>query len=344
MPEALTGSPGSVTREVAAEAAVWIARLHGPDRSPEMEREFRAWQAKSRAHREAFERCTEVWIDVPRVTVANAFASANADARSSRTHVWRWSAAGATAALVACVAVLLWKQVDGRYETGRGEQQRVVLDDGTRVTLNTDTRATVALSSGERRVTLVHGEALFEVAKDPARPFVVRAGGADVVAVGTVFSVRYTPEVASEAGLEVTLVEGKVAVRDALPAAVDRAASSASRVMTAGDRLRWPRLTGSALAVAQLDRPKLEAVTAWQRNETVFDDVSLVDAVAEMNRYGRTPIVLIGDFREDSLRVSGLYRTGESLGFARAVATLHGLTLHETPGRLELGKPQAGNR
>ena len=69
-------SAARLTPEIAAEASVWIARLHGPDRSLQMERECLAWQARSAAHRLAFERCTEVWEGVPGVRLADAYATA----------------------------------------------------------------------------------------------------------------------------------------------------------------------------------------------------------------------------------------------------------------------------
>ncbi len=85
-----------------------------------------------------------------------------------------------------------------------------------------------------------------------------------------------------------------------------------------------------------MDRPPIEQVIAWQRSEAIFDDVSLADAVAEMNRYSRTPIVLMGDSSLAGRRVSGLFHTGDNAGFARAVAALHGLTVYERKDRWEL--------
>lgn len=84
----------------------------------------------------------------------------------------------------------------------------------------------------------------------------------------------------------------------------------------------------------RLDQQHLEHLLAWKRGEVVFENVSLPEAVAEMNRYTRTPMVLIGDVSK--LRVSGLYQTSDSPGFAQAVAALHGLALREHQGRLEL--------
>ena len=84
----------------------------------------------------------------------------------------------------------------------------------------------------------------------------------------------------------------------------------------------------------------MDQVTAWKRSEAVFDATALSDAVDEMNRYSRTPIVLVDGLGRSALRVSGLFRTGDNLGFARAVAHLHGLRLKTDGGRLELGKAQ----
>ena len=86
----------------------------------------------------------------------------------------------------------------------------------------------------------------------------------------------------------------------------------------------------------RVDQPRIEQVMAWKRNEAVFDDTSLADAVAEMNRYSRTPIVLVGAETMTDRRISGVFRTGDNAGFAHAVAVLHGLIVHEGPDRLEL--------
>lgn len=338
-----------VSPEVAAEAAVWLARLHGPSRTRQMEQEFLAWQASSAAHREAFERCTDVWEDIPRIGLAAAYAGgASARAASTRSRkrrleaAWRWVTASAVAGVVAAgvVLVLHWRG-ENTYGTRVGEQRLVVLEDGSRMLLNTDTRLRVDFKSAERTVEVRHGEAFFEVAKDARRPFVVRVAGTEVVAVGTAFAVRYAPvsRVADE--LTVTLVEGRVSVRPAHRQAGDSLAPAHAITMSAGDRLLLDRQSPDAVfpVVARVDRPDVARVMAWKRSETVFDDTSLADAVAEMNRYNRTPIVLFDGLESSNLRVSGLYRTDDSVGFANAVAALHGLSVREHGGRLELTKP-----
>lgn len=348
-PDASADERPTVTPQIAAEAAVWVARLHGPSRSRAMERDCLAWQARSAAHRHAFERCTDTWQDVQGVTLSQAFASASASASASapapaahpptRRVFARWAVGlGVAGALMGAVWKIPPWPAEERYVTGVGEQQLVVLDDGTRLSLNTDTEVRVDLGRSRRTVHVARGEALFEVAKDPSRPFVVRASGSDVVALGTVFSVRV-----ASGRLDVALLEGQVSVRSAEVAQSQRPAEAALApaqpvLMRPGDRLRILAGSGAAqrAAQAQLDRPPMEQVMAWKRSEAVFDDMSLAEAVREMNRYSRTPIQLADQPDLRALRVSGVFRTGDNAAFARAVASLHGLTVVNGSGALRL--------
>jgi transmembrane sensor len=337
-----------VTPQIAAEAAMWVARLHGPNRTREMELQCLHWQGLSAAHRHAFERCTETWMEVPNAARAAGFTG---DISSRDAPEERWGGARkrtnrgllAVATLAAAAVVtgaVLWRSLDDAadYRTAVGEAQTVVLEDGSRLSLNTNTRVHVDFSAAQRTVNIGAGEAAFEVAQDVRRPFVVRAGGSEVVALGTVFSVRLVPPgQGSGASLAVTLVEGKVAVRAVADADAGAVAPERPLVMNAGERVRLvARTGGGAAALQQLDRPRLEQVLAWQRNEAVFDGTTLAEAVAEMNRYSRVPVVLVGDLAQADWQVSGQFRTGDNLAFARALAMLHGLVVREHEGRLEL--------
>lgn len=313
-----------MNRGTAAEAAVWVARLHGPDRSPAMEREFRAWLDTSDAHRLAFERCTDVWEAVPRLSVADAYGTGP----RPRTTAWRWAAAAL--ALLVAAGLHLWP-VDDTYATAVGEYRKIVLADGSRLHLNTATQLTVVLKKERREVHVRDGEALFEVAKDPHRPFIVHAGGHEVRALGTMFSIRLTP-LAPDA-LSVTLIEGSVEVAPNLPT---RPVPSPVR-LEPGQRLQ---VSGAAGAL-HLDRPSVASATAWARSEVALDDVSLFEAVAEVNRYGSKPIVLADDPAVRAVRVSGVYRAGDSEGFAMAVAALHGLEVRLGRDHLLIQQGQA---
>jgi transmembrane sensor len=337
--------PVVVTPQIAAEAASWIARLHGPSRTPRMERDCLEWQQRSAAHRLAFERCTDTWQDVAQISLANAFASGSskvqADGAVAGLLRSRWPAALAAGVLLSVIvlSVQYWLGL-GLHSTGLGEHSLVVLDDGTRVSLNTDSRVRVKMGAERRTVDVERGEAYFEVVKDPRRPFVVRAGRSEVVALGTVFSVRLgTGGTQPDAAVAVTLIEGEVTVQ-----ATRRSGQASAKVLVLhpGERVRMIAGdgTGGSELSEQVDRPRLEPLVAWKRGEAVFDNVPLSDAIAELNRYNRMPVVIVGDPTIGSLRISGVYRTGDTAGFARDAAALHGLVVVEHEGRLELTKPQ----
>ncbi len=367
------GPPPRLSRRAINEAAAWVARLHGPQRSREMELECLAWQRRSAENRHAFERCTEVWMEVPNAAlaagyvprprpaaasvrepgadVASAAAAAAAAPRPARAGLAGMARRAPVVAVAASLALVLgaslaawrWWPEGTAYATAVGEARTVVLQDGSRMILNTDTRVRVDLDARERRVNIEAGEALFEVAKEPGRPFVVRAAASEVVALGTAFAVRLVPAgAAAGESLAVTLLEGQVSLRPAAGGGggdADAVAPAQALVMQPGERVRLARAPGRpGPARQQLDRPPLEQVTAWRRNEAVFDRTSLADAVAEMNRYSRTPLVLVGELARSERLVSGQYPTGDNAGFAKALAALHGLVVREREGRLELSK------
>ncbi|MFG6429803.1 FecR family protein [Roseateles sp. LYH14W] len=333
--------PALVPKDVAAEAAVWITRLHGGHRTPQMEQECRAWQARSAAHRLAFERCTDTWQDVASLTLAD-YASATAarelpgSRRAARSLPWRSSLAIALALVASVMALRPWSAGDA-YDTGVGEQRVVVLQDGTRLSMNTSTRIRVDFAESQRTVKVERGEAMFEVAKDASRPFVVRAAGTEVVATGTAFMLQTSPTAKpGDQALAVTLVEGQVVVRSA---AGEGRLLETPLVMVPGQRLRLSRSDEAQrpATATRVDRPLMDQVLAWRRGEARFDNVSLLEAVDEMNRYDRVPIVVSGTAGER--RVSGVVKTGDNASFAEAMASLHGLVVRNHGDRLELVQP-----
>jgi len=329
-----------VTRETLAEAAVWVARLHGPDRSRAMELECLAWQALSSAHRLAFERCTDTWQEaagLSRAQIQSAASEPPRRAGSGGGSAGRLALAVAMLCFVVVSAVSLWP--GHAYSTGVGEQRTILLADGSRMTLNTSTEVRVKLTDALRAVTVKRGEALFEVEKDARRPFVVSVSDAKVVATGTAFLVRSTPP-ARPIGdaFDVTLLEGQVIVERASGAVQSSLASAV--VMMPGQRLRVSQAVEPGQAAvpagARLDRPELDTVLAWKRGVAVLDNVTLEEAVAEMNRYSHVPIRLGDTAAMKALRVSGVYRAGDNEAFASALASLHGLVVRPSNGGLEL--------
>ncbi len=320
--------PPRVTQAIAAEAAVWLARLHGPGRSRAMELECLAWQARSAAHRLAFERCTDTWQDVAGIKLSTYANASRADQSEARSPGWRWKVPAAAVGVVALM--LAWPDGD-TYTSQIGEQRIVALPDGSRMSLNTATRVRVDFTAKQRAVKVDDGEVLFEVAKDAKRPFVVQVAGTEVVATGTEFLVRYSHAATADEAVAVTLVEGQVIVRGEAGRPTPSLAKPV--VMQPGQRVRVGR-SMPAQAAVQLDRDLIDQALAWRRGNVVFNDATLPQAVAEMNRYSALPIVVGEELR--GMTVSGSYRAGDSASFARALADLFGLAVRTQGDQLLL--------
>jgi transmembrane sensor len=308
----ISGAPQPAS--VRAEAAAWVARLQGPERTPATERAFRRWMEADPAHAAAFNRATEVWEGI---------GGAAAGMLVGRGLVARGRVLASVCAIAFVVAGGAWGVLrDPVYSTGVGEQRNVRLEDGSRLALNTNTKVVVRYSEGRRDLELVRGEAQFDVARNPARPFIVTAEGQQVRALGTSFVVRD-----DGASVAVILLEGKVRVSPAR-----RPLSPSARPV---DLAPGERAMLAAEAPARIDRPSLEAVTAWRSGEILLDDTPLTRAVAEMNRYNKKQIE-IEDPEVAGLRVTGIFRSGESQSFARTVAAQYGLAVVEQSDRILL--------
>lgn len=313
-----------------ADAAAWVARLHGPNRTKEVEAGLRRWLADDPQHPVAFEMLTETWEKSARLRRRPIETVASWEAVGFRLRFSNAAFAIVATAVVAVIGTLFYLHTDV-ITTGIGEFRTLTLQDGTRIFMDSSTRLSVHYEKAQRQVRLESGEAFFEVTKNPRRPFIVRASGHLIRDLGTEFDVR-----SDARGLAVTLVEGKVTVSpiSAEPdgAALPDASRDASRwallplehprafALSAGERL-----TFTSTGVSRIDRPALGIVTAWERGQVVLDDTSLPDAVAEMNRYSHQKIVLQGA-AADRIRVSGVFQAGDSQNFAAAVARTYHMT------------------
>ncbi len=316
------------SRAAYAEAAAWLAQLHGPERSAGLEADFRAWLKADPVNARAFERVTDVWDAAGEVNVRGLARIAPRDGFAPR---WasRWRPAWALVALAALlIGAYPWLPRDPAYATGIGEQRIVHLPDGTRLSLNAASAVEVDYRPDRRTVRMSHGEALFEVAREQ-RPFVVVAGERRVTALGTTFVVR------SERGrLDVTLLEGRVQVapvrRPSGPPRADAMAAPAVVTLAPGQRLRV-----RAGQAERVDAQLAEAATAWRRGEVILDGTPLDEAAEEMNRYDLRRLAF-DDPELARLPVSGIYRTGNNRDFAHAVAAVYGLQVAEESGRIRL--------
>jgi transmembrane sensor len=197
-----------------------------------------------------------------------------------------------------------------RYASKVGEQRTIMLSDSTRISLNTASIVDVSYLDDVRSVRLVAGQALFNVAKNPNRPFVVKAGGQMVTALGTSFDVNLL----DKGGTAVTLVEGRVNVDP-----INKTANPKLHRQTLSPGQSYIVDLSGHGRVTQADT---QQITGWSRGQIIFRSQRLEDAVLEMNRYSNIQIS-IADPRIANLRVSGVFNTGGRDDFIEAVTALH---------------------
>lgn len=219
-----------------------------------------------------------------------------------------------SAVLLACVGMAAWgwrvhTHVDvATYRTAMGEVKTLPLADGSQATLASNSEVEVRLSRHERQIRLARGEAIFAVAKDPRRPFVVNAGTYQAVAVGTRFSVRRDAR-----DLRVVVTEGIVRLESSPGAAAPRPAS-----LLPADSVALVRDGG--VLVRSVPPGDAERLLDWRDGLLAFRDTPLSDAVAEFNRYNARQIV-ITDPAVGQLRIGGSFRWDNAPGFVQLLET-----------------------
>lgn len=310
------------TRTVADDqAANWIARLGTRTISLDTIQEFARWR-EDPANAEAYRRAEQLWSRTgelagdPDIQAALAQAQSRSPRRFGAKQI---AATGLTIALAASLAVgaFFW-QIRDTYATEVGEQRSLQLADGSRVRLDTASKIRVRFAEGERRIELAEGQAFFEVAHNPARPFVVSTSDASVTAVGTVFEVRH---VGSET--RVVLVSGAVDVVQADTKGTPQ-------------RLLPNQQTAIKSGKAKVSAVNANTATSWTDGELTFVDTPLAEAVAEVNRYLATPIVLDAPAAA-STPINGVFRSGDRRAFVSAAAHLFNLkAIREADGKVRL--------
>lgn len=312
---------------VRAQAALWVTELQGPDRDAALEAAVRRWIEADPPHAAAFELASQTW---QRSGNLPGELPPHAAHRRRPLRPGRGTLRAVAACAIAALLIGVYFARDGTFSTGAAEQRTVELSDGTQVALNANSRLQVQYDDRVRKVTLLRGEASFDVKKHQPRPFVVVVGSRKVVALGTSFVVRRDEAGESPAtptSLSVTLVEGRVAIEPlSWPDTMPGSRAPDATVLIPGERLR---VQGEGREV--VDSPSLASVTAWRHGRLIFDDVSLAAAAAEFNRYGKLKL-RIGASSANH-RVGGVFKIGDAMSFAQTMANTYHLRL-ETHGSI----------
>jgi transmembrane sensor len=323
----LIASNGKDRDRRLAEAAGWRVVLSEAD--VETSDAFEAWLATDPCNAEAWAEAQALWDHFGEHAASPEIIAARRDAlerasRSQRRRLYagrRWSAGlDRIAASIAAVAVLAalggagawWVTKADIYRTGLGERRTVMLADGSRVSMDSDTVLKVRLLPDARKLDLIRGQAQFDVTHDVSRPFSVHARDQTVVATGTSFNVDLMGP-----SVFVTLIEGRVSVLQ------DRAtpplghASQAPRLVLArlvsGEQLITadPGARGAVIPISavQVEKVNVDKATAWESGQLIFEDEPLASVAQRISRYAPHPVIAEGAV--GALRISGVFNAGD---------------------------------
>ncbi len=278
----------------------------------------------------------------------------------------------AAAALLAAVGVFqwYWHEVRGVYTTAVGEQHLITLGDGSAIEMNAQSKIRVRYTAKQRELELLRGEALFSVAHDASRPFVVQTADTRVRALGTRFDVYRKP-----AETTVTVIQGTVAVMPTLARPQDESADSArleavlpanngstntatgsgvGREFPVGKLGAWALGSRELLLVAgeqvrvvpqgatKQPAPDVLAATAWSQGRIVFHGTPLKDVVAEFNRYNTRQLV-IRDAELLTFKVTGIFSSTDPMSLIRFFEARPEMNVKETSDEIIISTRRASS-
>ena len=322
--------------DIEAEASAWVVQIDSGSMSKGDINDLKEWIGRSPHHKHSFQKIAAGFLEIGDL-LGQADAAKNVKARKPKRPLFPVPVMMSLAMTVmGGFFVLVWQGNNPapeavamtQYIAGLGEQKEVTLEDGSVVTLNTKSKINVSYTDSQRRINLVYGEALFDVAKDPDRPFVVKTNQGLVRAVGTIFSVRLiNDEVA-------VLVEEGIVELMAPSEAKDITSDARSDSMVVLARLSMGEEANFDGVRKHIQSIEIEAVAnrhAWKKGMLVFDGSSLSNVVDEVTRYTDLKIVISDPAMQD-LKIGGTFKAGETDAFLDAMTLGFGLNVKRVSG------------
>ena len=341
------------------DAAGWLVRLRAEDVTAEEVEAFGDWLREAPANVQAYLRAVGLWeqlgsvdlageIDVDAILAASNIVplaerqpTGDKEPPTPRGRRRRWLGSVAAGIAIAGMAGAAWwlsMAPDDSpliVSTGLGEQRSVALDDGSVLELNTPSTVRVALGPELRRAELIEGEALFDIAKDSERPFVVAVDDTLIRVLGTRFNVRRLDEVAT-----VTVLEGEVTVSRATtsPDDGDQASGTVAEIPVEAMVLQpgMQATIGKAVARTTPEVVNAEKVVAWMDRRLIFEGATIDHIVAEFNRYNVQRLI-VSDTAIGSRRLTGTFDANDTESLLQFLQKTQSITTVTRPdGHREL--------
>ncbi|MCR4157549.1 FecR domain-containing protein [Kerstersia gyiorum] len=355
----MSRNPGPTLPEAGAiddVAADWLLQSSQPDFSPAQAQALADWLDAAPAHRAAYDNLAALMQDlrrIPRIHLEpDTQAQPHPRPRKTRhAGVLRLRqlllptsptrrplfACMAFSFLVTAIAGYIWHQYEypqfqASYATGVGEQERIVLPDGSVIVLDSATRLTATTYARHRKIVLEDGQAWFEVVPDPARPFTVRTPVLQATVLGTQFAVRYSTTGVAPGRAGVAVATGKVAVAPTRTWWPDW-----PWITPAGDTLTTGMRASLAPGQSRLTFSRIapESIANWRHGRITFEDTPLTQAIEEFQRYAPVQVT-VASTAVSSLRIGGSFNSKDFDNFAHLLPRMLPVQLRQTDQGLEI--------
>lgn len=304
----------SSSAEIERQAAEWLMRREDSVWSADDQASLDDWLAVDPLHKVALWRLECGWEWAERISALGT--ATRRDENRRRRHLVLALVGAMAAGLVLAIGLWLVWTPAYEHETLVGERKTVALLDGSRMELNTSTRVRTHFADERREVWLESGEAYFDVAHDPSRPFVVHAGPRTITVLGTRFSVLRIGK-----AIRVAVADGRVAITDA-----DRPSTAPPQwVIGRGD---MAVVESGSLLLAPSSETKVDNALAWRRGMLTFDQMTLAEAASEFNRYNEKKLI-ISDPSVASIRIGGSFSALDAEAFAKLIERGFGLAVKD---------------
>ena len=321
-----------------SEAASWIAQLDSGVFNDADRLALREWASRSPRHAYELHQFVDSWLEIDEILNESAPCDEAAVSFAGVMGSFISTRPVAFAASVVCFFCAVFSSVyvaanldsqhhEARFASVIGEQKIVNLPDGSSVHLNTNSMLEIDFNADARIIKLVEGEALFDVKKDRARPFIVVAGDSIVKAIGTTFSVRL-----NEQDTSVLVAEGVVEVAGISGAdGVDIAISRNFRTINDSVQVSQGQaavLDDSRTEVKSIGTDQVEARLAWQEGLLIFNGDTLEYALGEVARYSDVSIV-ISDPALKQMKIGGVFPTKDVDRILQALSSSFGIEVRQ---------------
>ncbi len=293
------------------EAEEWFVHMQSNNLSPDDLRKFQEWRSRSPFHNFEYEKVEKDWEILGKLSQDlhskkpctpevippqnSTYSTTKPRAKKQQPNRYYWSAAACILLSVTLFAIVCFDSspTTEHYVSAIGEQRLISLKDGSQITLNTASSVEISYTKVDRYIKFKYGEAYFEVAKDPSRPFIVGLGQGTVTALGTAFNIRKNRHLAT-----VTITEGAVIVEESK---TRTNLEPDSKIVTISNEISF-----SQYGLSNIRKISNINALSWKNKMLVFNQQPLEYVINELNRYLSTPVTGINK-KTKNILISGTF-------------------------------------